>query len=108
MEEPLLPKKKNKIPEWKDYLWRDWTTYLAYELSKSNNRLNINIRIDILYKYEALLTQCSYLSRLAYVPTDIFCRMTEHLDITPNAFNDYIKAIEDIYDDLFKYKCLIS
>ena len=111
MEEPLLPNKEKKIPEWKDYLWRDWTTYLACEIlksklkSKNKLNININIRIDILYKYEALLTQCSYLSRLAYVPADIFCRMTEHLDITPNAFNDYIKAIEDIYDDLFKYKC---
>lgn len=103
MQEVLTNKnnKNNKI-KWESYLNNNnWTTYLAYELSKSQNKLNI----DTLYKYEALLTQCSYLSRLAYVPADIFCRMTEHLDITPNAFNDYIKAIEDIYDDLFKYKC---
>ena len=101
----------NRVKYWEDRLQKKrlevylqenkWTTYLAYELSKSQNKSNI----DTLYKYEALLTQCSYLSRLAYVPADIFCRMTEHLDITPNAFNDYIKAIEDIYDDLFKYKC---
>jgi len=98
MEQQSINKKKT----WEDYLQENkWTTYLAYELSKSQNKSNI----DTLYKYEALLTQCSYLSRLAYVPADIFCRMTEHLDITPNAFNDYIKAIEDIYDDLFKYKC---
>lgn len=34
-----------------------------------------------------------------------FCRMTQHLDITPNAFNNYIRAIEKIYDKLFNYKC---
>ena len=45
--------------------------------------------INKLYQYEALLTQCSYLSRMAYCPADIFCRMTQHLDVTPNAFNNY-------------------
>ena len=61
--------------------------------------------IDTLLKYEALLTQCCYLSRMAYSPADIFCRMTQHLDVTPNAFNNYIRAIEKIYDNLFNYKC---
>jgi len=60
---------------------------------------------ETLLKYEALLTQCSYLSRMAYCPADIFCRMTQHLDVTPNAFNNYIRAIEKIYDRLFNYKC---
>lgn len=97
----------NKKKTWEDYLNNNnWTTYLAYELSKLNqNKSNISKRIITLNNYEALLTQCSYLSRMAYCPADIFCRMTEHLDVLPCSFNDYIKAIEDIYEDLFKYKC---
>ena len=87
-------------PEWNDFLKDNkWTTYLAYELKNSNDPKNT------LLKYEALLTQCSYLSRMAYCPADIFCRMTQHLDVTPNAFNNYIRAIEKIYDRLFNYKC---
>ena len=78
----------------------DWTTFLAYQLQ--NESVN---PVQILLKYEALLTQCSYLSRMAYCPADIFCRMTEYLDVTPNAFNNYIRAIEKIYDKLFNYKC---
>jgi hypothetical protein len=86
---------------WHDYLESgDWTTYLAYKLKKDSSN-----DIDTLLKYEALLTQCSYLSRMAYCPADIFCRMTQHLDVTPNAFNNYIRAIEKIYENLFNYKC---
>ena len=105
MEQPLTNKnnKNNKI-KWKSYLNNNnWTTYLAYELSKLKQNKEENI--NTLYQYEALLTQCSYLSRMAYCPADIFCRMTEHLDVLPYSFNDYLKSIEDIYDDLFKYKC---
>ena len=99
-------KPTNSKIKWESYLdQNNWTTYLAYELSQNNKPINKVENINKLYQYEALLTQCSYLSRMAYCPADIFCRMTEHLDITPNAFNDYIKAIEDIYEDLFKYKC---
>ena len=69
-------------PKWKTFLEDNkWTTYLAYELKNSSDPVNT------LLKYEALLTQCSYLSRMAYCPADIFCRMTQHLDVTPNAFN---------------------
>jgi hypothetical protein len=90
----------------------NWTTILAYQL-KSNLQENANgtpnkkktKNIETLLKYEALLTQCCYLSRMAYSPADIFCRMTEHLDVTPNAFNNYIRAIEKIYQNLFDYKC---
>lgn len=99
-------KPTNSKIKWESYLdQNNWTTYLAYELSQNNKPINKVENINKLYQYEALLTQCSYLSRMAYCQADIFCRMTEHLDITPNAFNDYIKAIEDIYEDLFKYKC---
>ena len=103
MEEVLQNKNsKNNKKTWESYLDdNNWTTYLAYELNSQNK----SKRIDTLYKYEALLTQCSYLSRMAYCPADIFCRMTEHLDVLPYYFNDYLKSIEDIYDDLFKYKC---
>lgn len=80
-----------------------WTTYLAYKLKYPNPIQEVSQ--DTLLKYEALLTQCSYLSRLAYSPADIFCRMTQHLDVTPNAFNNYIRAIEKIYQKLFNYKC---
>jgi len=87
-------------PIWKTFLQDNkWTTYLAYQLKDSKDPK------DTLLKYEALLTQCSYLSRMAYCPADIFCRMTQHLDVTPNAFNNYIRAIEKIYDRLFNYKC---
>jgi len=87
--------------KWKDYLKDNkWTTILAYQLQKSESA-----PVETLLKYEALLTQCSYLSRMAYCPADIFCRMTQHLDVTPNAFNNYIRAIEKIYDKLFNYKC---
>ena len=95
------PKQNATKLDWKYYLDKgDWTTYLAYQLK--NNSTN---PVDTLLKYEALLTQCSYLSRMAYCPADIFCRMTQHLDVTPNAFNNYIRAIEKIYDRLFNYKC---
>ena len=88
-------------PKWKEFLKDNkWTTYLAYELKQNSTN-----PVDTLLKYEALLTQCSYLSRMAYCPADIFCRMTQHLDVTPNAFNNYIRAIEKIYDKLFNYKC---
>jgi hypothetical protein len=88
-------------PQWKKFLQDNkWTTYLAYQL-----KLDSTVPVDTLLKYEALLTQCSYLSRMAYCPADIFCRMTQHLDVTPNAFNNYIRAIEKIYDKLFNYKC---
>jgi len=88
-------------PKWKTFLQDNkWTTYLAYELKK-----NPDDPVNTLLKYEALLTQCSYLSRMAYCPADIFCRMTQHLDVTPNAFNNYIRAIEKIYDRLFNFKC---
>jgi hypothetical protein len=97
--------RKNK-KTWEDYLNdNNWTTYLAYELSKLKQNKSNKSKINTLNNYEALLTQCSYLSRMAYCPADIFCRMTEHLDILPYSFNDYLKSIEDIYDDLFKYKC---
>ncbi len=87
--------------KWKTFLQDNkWTTYLANEL-----KLNSSDPKVTLLKYEALLTQCSYLSRMAYCPADIFCRMTKHLDVTPNAFNNYIRAIEKIYDRLFNYKC---
>jgi len=87
--------------KWKDYLKDNkWTTILAYQLQKSEST-----PVETLLKYEALLTQCSYLSRMAYCPADIFCRMTQHLDVTPNAFNNYIRAIEKIYEKLFNYKC---
>jgi hypothetical protein len=112
-----MEQSSNTIKNWESYLQNNnWTTYLAYEinfnnsskqqsLSQQENSNPLQNNINKLYQYEALLTQCSYLSRMAYCPADIFCRMTEHLDITPNAFNDYIKAIEDIYEELFKYKC---
>ena len=88
----------------------NWTTILAYQLqSNLKEKANANKikkkNIDTLLKYEALLTQCCYLSRMAYSPADIFCRMTEHLDVTPNAFNNYIRTIEKIYQKLFDYKC---
>ena len=88
--------------KWKDYLKDNkWTTILAYQLQKSES----SNPVETLLKYEALLTQCSYLSRMSYCPADIFCRMTQHLDVTPNAFNNYIRAIEKIYEKLFNYKC---
>ncbi len=71
-------------PKLQDFLIDNkWTTYLAYQLKKNSNN-----PVDTLLKYEKLLTQCSYLSRMAYCPADIFCRMTQHLDVTPNAFNN--------------------
>ena len=87
--------------KWKEFLNDNkWTTYLAYQLKNNSNN-----PVETLLKYEALLTQCSYLSRMAYCPGDIFCRMTQHLDVTPNAFNNYIRVIEKIYGNLFNYKC---
>ena len=101
-EKTSTESKKNATKrDWKSYLDKgDWTTYLAYQLKQNSNNPQ-----ETLLKYEALLTQCSYLSRMAYCPAEIFCRMTQHLDVTPNAFNNYIRAIEKIYDKLFNYKC---
>ena len=74
-----------------------WTTYLAYLLKLKQG--DIKDSKDIICKYEAILTQCSYLSRMAYTPAEIFCRMTKFLDLTPNAFNDYIRVIEKIMNN---------
>ena len=52
-----------------------WTTYLAYLLKQDD----IKDSKKIICKYEAILTQCSYLSRMAYTPAEIFCRMTKFL-----------------------------
>ena len=55
--------------KWKSFLESNkWSTYLAYQLKETNS----SNPIDTLLKYEALLTQCSYLSRMAYCPADIF------------------------------------
>lgn len=89
-----------------------WTTYLAYLLKqeKNNNKKNKTKTTLTVCKYEALLTQCSYLSRMAYTPAEVFCRMTKFLDLTPNAFNDYIRAIEKIMENkvsgkMINYEC---
>ena len=70
--------KKNTKRDWKNFLEDNkWTTYLAYQLKQGSTN-----PVETLLKYEALLTQCSYLSRMAYCPAEIFCRMTQHLDVT--------------------------
>jgi hypothetical protein len=92
-----------------------WTTYLAYllkqEINSNKNKNNKKTKTtQTVCKYEALLTQCSYLSRMAYTPAEVFCRMTQFLDLTPNAFNDYIRVIEKIMgnkvkDKMINYEC---
>jgi len=59
------------------------------------NRVTSKIEMQ----YEAFLCQCSYLSRMAYTQADVFCRMTEFLDLTPNAFNNYMRVIEKVYSN---------
>lgn len=83
-----------------NYVWNEkggstWTTLLAYNRSKNSS-------FDI-YEYEAFLCQCSYLSRLAYVPCEIFCRMTKFLDVSPDAFNDLLTLQEGFFYPKFDY-----
>ena len=89
-----------------------WTTYLAYLLKQENNNNKNNKTKTTLTvcKYEALLTQCSYLSRMAYTPAEVFCRMTQFLDLNPTDFNDYIRVIEKIMENkvlgkMINYEC---
>ena len=92
-----------------------WTTYLAYLLkqetnSNKNNKNNKTKTTQTVCKYEALLTQCSYLSRMAYTPAEVFCRMTKFLDLNPTDFNDYIRVIEKIMENkvfgkMINYEC---
>jgi len=90
-----------------------WTTYLAYLLKQennNNNKKNKTKTILTVCKYEALLTQCSYLSRMAYTPAEVFCRMTQFLDLNPTDFNDYIRVIEKIMENkvlgkMINYEC---
>ena len=91
-----------------------WTTYLAYLLkqetnSNKNNKIKTKTTKTVC-KYEALLTQCSYLSRMAYTPAEVFCRMTKFLDLNPTDFNDYIRVIEKIMENkvlgkMINYEC---
>jgi hypothetical protein len=90
-----------------------WTTYLAYLLKQEKNKNNKNNKTKTtltVCKYEALLTQCSYLSRMAYTPAEVFCRMTKFLDLNPTDFNDYIRVIEKIMENkvlgkMINYEC---
>jgi len=86
-----------------------WTTYLAY-LLKQETKNNKTKTTSTVCKYEALLTQCSYLSRMAYTPAEVFCRMTKFLDLNPTDFNDYIRVIEKIMENkvfgkMINYEC---
>lgn len=89
-----------------------WTTYLAYLLKRepNSNKNNKTKTTQTVCKYEALLTQCSYLSRMAYTPAEVFCRMTQFLDLNPTDFNDYIRVIEKIMENkvsgkMINYEC---
>ena len=105
---PLLQKNESSNSKELD----KWTTYLAYLLkqepnSNKNNKTKIT---QTVCKYEALLTQCSYLSRMAYTPAEVFCRMTKFLDLNPTDFNDYIRVIEKIMENkvsgkMINYEC---
>lgn len=88
-----------------------WTTYLAYLLKQEKNNKNNKTKTTLtVCKYEALLTQCSYLSRMAYTPAEVFCRMTQFIDLNPTDFNDYIRVIEKIMENkvsgkMINYEC---
>lgn len=89
-----------------------WTSYLAYLLNNepNTNKNNKTKTTLTVCKYEALLTQCSYLSRMAYTPAEVFCRMTKFLDLNPTDFNDYIRVIEKIMENkvsgkMINYEC---
>lgn len=105
---PLLQNNNSSNPKELD----KWTTYLAYLLKKESNtnKNNKTKTTQTVCKYEALLTQCSYLSRMAYTPAEVFCRMTKFLDLNPTDFNDYIRVIEKIMENkvsgkMINYEC---
>ena len=107
---PLLQKNESSNSKELD----KWTTYLAYLLKQepnlNKNKNNKTKTTQTVCKYEALLTQCSYLSRMAYTPAEVFCRMTQFLDLTPTSFNDYIRVIEKIMENkvsskMINYEC---
>lgn len=77
-----------------------WPTYLAYLLDSKKSAIENEIESkQLVNQYEAFLTQCCYLSRLAYCNSAIFCRMTKFLDYPPNAFNDILEIIEDVFEN---------
>jgi len=90
-----------------------WPTYLSYLLYKDNKNnivkdlsdvaslkeIEKNKIIPTIEKYEAFLTQCSYLSRMAYSSAEVFCRMRKFLDYAVDSFNDVIDIVEDVYEN---------
>ena len=80
-----------------------WTGYLANLLTKNGidteGKLGDSGTTQTSNIYEAVLTQTCYMARLAYSPADIFCRMVKFLDYSPDAFNDYLRAIEEVYEN---------
>ena len=109
---PLLQNQKVKNNSSNPKELDKWTTYLAYLLKKepNSNKNNKTKTTQTVCKYEALLTQCSYLSRMAYTPAEVFCRMTQFLDLNPTDFNDYIRVIEKIMENkvlgkMINYEC---
>lgn len=108
---PLLQKQKVQNNSSNSKELDKWTTYLAYLLKQEKNNKNNKTKTTLtVCKYEALLTQCSYLSRMAYTPAEVFCRMTQFLDLNPTDFNDYIRVIEKIMENkvsgkMINYEC---
>jgi hypothetical protein len=49
---------------------------------------------DKFYVWEAQLSQCSYLSRAVYCPSELFLRAIQFLEYTPDVMNDVITQLE--------------
>lgn len=83
-------------------------------LSKNTKYSNTNINnitqftANTFQQYQAFLCQCAYLSRMAYSPADIFCRMIKYLEVKPIVFNKTINFMENVYKKIIpieQYKC---
>lgn len=54
------------------------------------------IKPEIFYKWEAQLTQCSYLCRLVYEPCELFLRGSVFLNYSPDVCNDVVTALTSV------------
>jgi Lipase (class 3) len=82
---------------------KTWTTTLGFLLSLHPTSISIEKKRDIMMEYEAFLCQCAYMSRLAYTPAEIMCRMIPSLDVSPDIFNDCLTLLEEVFYNHFPY-----
>jgi len=77
-----------------------FTTYLK-KLMGSDTLNNTNV--ETIAKYEKFLTDCCYMARLIYAPSEVIFKCMGFMDITPDRFNDVITLTENTLYKNFPY-----